>query len=273
MAKPTLRVSGALDEEWDRRPATPAQLRRRWRASSLEDGWTRPDDWWAPEVDAMTTAVLAGLEAPSPYAVAELGRARAEAGVGLPEALDDLYSLYRLLPEGVPPPDVLRRLAEAWVEAGMATYKATTCEDPLSGLTSPAYLRTRLAEVYRESERSGRALSGTHALVVVRCQPPPPDAADQPADAVRERHWDWMVHRLLLGDVLRSAFSGGETFAALSAAVTVGLVVRDDALPLMLRGLGHQLRRYEPTSQSRVWIEGLPAALPAAYQLLGDLER
>ncbi|MGH3647984.1 MAG: hypothetical protein ACRDTM_12515 [Micromonosporaceae bacterium] len=269
MAKPTLRVSDSLDEERVRRPLSAAQrLARRWRATSLEDGWTQPDDWWAPEVDAMTTAVIAALDAPSAYAVAGLGRARAEAGVGLPEALDDLYSLYRLLPGGVPPPDVLRRLAEAWVEAGTASYRATTCEDPLSGLTSPAYLRTRLAEVYRESERSGTAVSRTHALVVVRCQPTALCTEDR-----SERHWDWMVHRLLLGDGLRTAFSGGETFAALSTGATVGLVVRGDTLPLMLRGLGHQLRRYEPTSRARVWVEGLPAALGAAYQLLEDLQR
>ncbi len=271
MAKPTLRVSGRLDEESDRRPLSAAQqLRRRWRATSLNAGWTRPDDWWAPEVDAMTTAVLTAFEAPTPYAVAELGRARAEAGVGLPEALDDLYALYRVLPEGVPPADVLRRLAEAWVEAGMASYRATTCEDPLSGLASPAYLRTRLAEVYREAERSGQVLSQTHALVVVRCQPPPPGSGEQ---TERDRNWDWLVHRLLLGDLLRSAFSGGETFAVLSAPVTVGLVVRDDALPRMLRGLGHQLRRYEPTCQARFWVEPLPSDLAAAYHLLEDLER
>ncbi|MGH3716720.1 MAG: hypothetical protein ACRDT4_25165 [Micromonosporaceae bacterium] len=272
MAKPTVQVTESLTAERTRHPLTPAQqLRRQWRATSLRDGWTRPDDWWAPEVDAMTTAVLAAFGAPSPYAVAELGRARAEAGVGLPETLDDLYALYRLLPEGVPPPDVLRRLAEAWVEAGMASSRTTTCEDPLSGLTSAAYLRTRLAEVYREAERSGRALRGSHALVVVRCHPPSL-SAERPATGPAQ-NWNWMVHRLLLGDVLRSAFSGGETFAALSTAVTVGLVVRDDALPLMLRGLGHQLRRYEPTSRARIWIEGLPVALPAAYQLMGDLER
>ncbi len=263
MVNPTVELSGSGAGGRGPYRLAPGQLRSRWRDTSLETGWTRPQDWWTPEVDAVAAAVLDGCPA---AAVADLGRARAEAGVGLPEALEDLYSLYRLLPGGVPPPDVLRRLAEAWVEAGMDPYQSTTCEDPLSGLTSAAYLRTRLAEVYREAERSAAAVPDTHALLVVRSQPP---SASGDANG-----WDWMTHRLTLGDVVRTAFSGGETFAALSPSVTVGLVVRDPAtLPPMLRGLGHQLRRYQATCDARIWVERLPSGVANAYQLLGDLER
>jgi hypothetical protein len=258
-----VKLSGSGAEGSEAYRSAHRRLRRRWRDTSLATGWTRPQDWWIPEVDAMAAAVLENCP---DAAVADLGRARAEAGVGLSEALDDLYSLYRVLPCGKPPPDVLRRLAEAWVAAGMDPYRATTCEDPLSGLTSPAYLRTRLAEVYRDAERSATAAPDTHALLVVRTQPPAGSAA--------QRGWDWMTYRLTLGDVVRSAFPGGETFTALSASTTVGLVLRDPAtLPPMLRGLDHQLRRYRTTRNARIWLERLPSGVGYAYQLLCDLER
>src|SRR5437879_3848245 len=37
----------------------PADLREAWRAESLSGGWSRPRDWWTPEVDGVTEACLA----------------------------------------------------------------------------------------------------------------------------------------------------------------------------------------------------------------------
>lgn len=276
-------AASPLASRWDLKDmvwlADHRTLSRRWRATSLATGWTRPDDWWAPEVESVARAVLADVRRAdsvrdSVAAAARLGRARAQAGVGMPEALDDLYALYQLLPGGRPHADVLRSLAEAWAEVALRSCLAITCEDPLSGLASAAYLRTRLAEVYREAERAGRTASETHTLLVVRCDPGPAERADaQPDGDGSQARWDWMLHRLTLGDALRAVFSGGETFAALSRGVTLGLVARDEALPRMLRGLTHQLRQVVAAEPVRVWVEGLPPGLPDAYELLVDLRR
>lgn len=195
-------------------------------------------------------------------ACAELGRARGEAGVGMAETLDDLCALYVELPAGVPPLDGLRALAVAWAEAGVAPLREVTCEDPLSGLASAAYLRTRLAELYREVERSGRTVSSRHGLLVV------------PTGAAAAHRWDGLLRRLALGAALRAVFSGGETLAVLGPAAVVGLVERGPDLHNRLLSLRRRLDEATSTrGLPRVWLERLPETLPAAYDLLEDLAR
>src|SRR6202012_6251831 len=96
-----------------------------------------------------------------------LGRARAQAGVGINEALTDSGARFRVLDEGPPPLDVITAVAEGWADAGLARMSGATCEDPLTGLVSFAYLRTRMREVYRESRQQGASPADTHRLVVV----------------------------------------------------------------------------------------------------------
>src|SRR5690242_5149315 len=179
-------------------------LRARWRESSLGGGWSRPRDWWVPEVDEVARAALAGEDLVA--ACGRLGRARAEAGVGLPESLDDLAALAAVLPEGLVPAGgiagLVRALAESWAEAGVAPLLRITCEDPLTGLATPAHLRTRLAELYREAGRSGAppATAGTLVLIHPRWQVSRPEL---------------LFRRVLLAEAVRAAFPGGETVAAL----------------------------------------------------------
>jgi hypothetical protein len=262
-----------------------AVLRLAWRRAAVVIGWARPQDWWCVEVDAVCETVAERRELLGVFS--QLGRARAEAGVGLGETLDDIAALYAVLAEPAAPAAVVRTVAEAWAEVGFEPLRVGTCEDPLSGLTSAAHLRTRLAEVYREAERDGGSVRATHALVVV------PTGLDGVA------RWDGLLRRLALGECLRSVFSGGETLAGLGPSVVVGLVTRTPLLAAMVEALRHRLAevvtgtvvrggpegggawgaRDDGTGvpgdgePPRVWVEGLPDGLSEAYAVLEDLAR
>jgi hypothetical protein len=247
-----------------------ASLRDLWQGASVAAGWAHATDWWCAEVDAVTESVADGADLTEP--IARLARSRAETGVGLGEALDDLCSLYEVLPLGAPPAVLVRVFAEAWADVGVEPIRSATCEDPLTGLTSAGYLRTRLAEIYRESDREGRSVSSTHALVVV---------STGAHGAVR---WDGLLRRLALGECLRSVFSGGETLTALGSSAVVGLVTRTPLLTGMVESLRRRLGDSDAGidvedaspgggGASRVWVEGLPDALPDAYELIEDLAR
>jgi len=237
-----------------------AALRRAWREASHVGGWSRPRDWWAPEVDAVVEAVWDRRDVVE--ACARLGRVRGEAGVGMTETLDDLCALYAALPSGVPPLRALRALVGAWADAGVAPLRTATCEDPLSGLASAVYLRTRLAELYREVERAGGTAPLRHGLVVV------------PIGVPSGARWDGLLRRLALGEALRSVFSGGETLAVIGPGAVVGLVERDPQLHGRLSALRRRLGEIMDLGWlPRVWLERLPETLPAAYDLLEDLAR
>jgi hypothetical protein len=94
-------------------------LREAWRAAVEDIGYAAPGDWWTPGVDALTRAIVQG-RAPEPPA-AQLGRERAAAGWTVEPALGDLRVLYRLLPAGTPPPDVVTALVEAAGSADTST--------------------------------------------------------------------------------------------------------------------------------------------------------
>jgi hypothetical protein len=276
-------VVGATRHVRDRRD--PAALRGAWRSAALGAGWAQPQDWWCLEVDAVCEAIAERRDLIGSFA--RLARARAEAGVGLGETLDDAAALYSVLNEKAAPAAVVRTLAEAWVEVGLEPLQLATCEDPLTGLASAAHLRTRLAEVYRDAERRGQSVHATHALVVV------PTGLD---GVVR---WDGLRRRLALGECLRSVFSGGETLAVLGSSVVVGLVARSTLLAAMVESLRRRLGEVTTGTVSRggprgggtwgarhtgigvvgdgepprVWVEGLPDRLPEAYAVLEDLAR
>src|SRR5262249_44458239 len=120
-------------------------------------------------------------------ACADLGRSRARAGVGIAETIDDLVALFAVLSgdggqsagalaggggqrggalaggeeegagvrsKGHPRDPALRlvgAIAEGWAEESVSQFARGGCEDPLSGMATLPYLRTRLAEVYREA--------------------------------------------------------------------------------------------------------------------------
>lgn len=188
----------------------PRSLSARWRSRSIRAGWSAPGDWWTPAVEQTSHAVLRGHDVAR--ACFSLGDARARAGVGVAEGLADLAALYAVLGRGEPPFEALRAFAVGWAEATFAPIAELRCEDPLTGLATPAYLRTRVAELYR-----GRT-AARHRLVVVE--------SSVPAEGLAER----LAVALAMASLLRGVFAGGETLALLSSARLCALTRADHAL-------------------------------------------
>src|SRR6202000_1768729 len=53
-------------------------------------------------------------------------------------------------------------IAEGWAEESVSQFARSGCEDPLRRMGPLPYLRTRLAEVYREAEQRGTSPAETH---------------------------------------------------------------------------------------------------------------
>lgn len=210
--------AGSLD-------STARTLRAKWRSASLAAGWRFPSDWGLPEVDTVCAALSANGS--SEAAVSGLGRARAASGAGLDETLTDLAALHAVMADGdrhggfvVPdidatPSRLVRVTALAWADVALDNYAHTEVTDPLTGLPSASYLRTRLAEMYRGAARDGRCPT-EHALLLTVS-----------FDLAGMGSWSRLAAMILAGDALRSVFDGPETSAALGPSVLAVLVDRD----------------------------------------------
>lgn len=204
-------------------------LRARWRTASLASGWRFPSDWALPEVDAVCAALV--TEGPTDSVLSGLGRARAAAGAGLEETLSDLAALHAVLADpdvadGFVAPEIdatpsrlLRVTALAWAEVAVDQLSNTEVTDPLTGLPTAAYLRTRLAEVYRSAARMRRPANEHHVLLVVSM------------DLSELTGWPRLTVMILASDALRAVFDGGETVACIGPSTLGVLTERDDDLP------------------------------------------
>jgi hypothetical protein len=256
-------------------------LRETWRRHSLAAGWVAADDWHTAAVDAVAEAILFRGE-PSPrtpaadrgepsrrtptvpgvpaadlaHACGSLGRARAKAGVGIAAAIADLAALYAVLDGGSPPLHLVSSIAEGWAEEGLARESHGHCEDPLTGLTTVPYLRTRLAELYREADQLGISPAHTHRLIVISSLP-------------RADPWHRMAGAIRLGHDLRAAFPGGDTLSQVPGpGAGIALVqVRWD-LPSRYTDLRHAM---QVTCGTQTRIIPLPARLSEALRLVEDL--
>lgn len=203
-------------------------LRARWRTASLASGWRFPSDWALPEVDAVCAALV--NDGPTDAVLSGLGRARAAAGSGLDETLCDLAALHAVLAEpetadGLFAPDVdatpsrlLRVTALAWAEVALDQLANTEVTDPLTGLPTAAYLRTRLAEVYRAAERARRPVTDGNVLLVVSM------------NLHELTGWPRLTVMILAADALRAVFDGGETIACVGPSTLAVLTTRDEDL-------------------------------------------
>lgn len=251
-------------------------LRSHWRTASLAAGWPFPSEWALPEVDKLCVAASKDEDLLGP--AAEFGRARANTGAGLGETLTDLAALHGVLnvdqgaievvtdPDELPQP-LLRTTALAW--ADVAVREATSIEvcDGLTGLATPAYLRTRLREVYAECELHGSGVASEYVLVLVG------------VELAATEGWSRFAALILLADVLRGVFDGGETLAVLGSATVAALCRRDERLSLNIASVrwlaedrfavDTHLRELRP----RVWQERLPHTHEAAGALIRQLGR
>lgn len=227
-------------------------VRERWRARSLLVGWSVPEDWWAPAVEAVAEAAVsspAGLA----RALHQLGRARGRAGAGIGETLDDLEALFGVLRWTDPPLRLVRAVAEGWVDTGLIGLGQDTCEDPLTGLVTLSYLRSRLAELYRAAEAIGASVTGSHALVMVDLTGGSPP-------------WRRLARAMVAAHDLRRVFDAGETLALVGTGRAAALV----AVRPELRPRTAELRQ-ALEGPVRVWTEPLPATHDEAMILLDRL--
>jgi hypothetical protein len=242
-----------------------ASLRGAWRRRSLEGGWLVADDWYSEAVDAMASAAYraaAGISDTEAGALAAacagLGRSRGKAGIGLTETIDDLAALFAVL-HGEPPRPARRAVS---ADPGdpplhLVCHLADGCEDPLSGLATVPYLRTRLAEVYREAAETGTSPAQTHRLLVVGF-PHRPDP------------WRRMALAILVGHDLRATFPGGETLSLArhnGPGPAIALVRAHTDLPLRYARLR---RSVQATLGAQIRMNRLPPALGEALRLVDD---
>jgi GGDEF domain-containing protein len=214
--------------------------------------------------DAVAEALVAGSDATDACAV--VGRVAARDGASLGEALTGLRTTYRLLKRGEPSFDATESLSLSWSDATLEYLHQLSCEDPMTGLASLPHVRTRLADIYREAEKSGTDVRVTKALVIVEMKS---------TDGISTKdHFSRVLCLARVAETMRQVFSGDETIGKLGSDRVVALVSRETELGVsvaLMRDLllGLNLTCGEP----RVWIEGLPANADSAIRLLDELAR
>lgn len=193
-----------------------------------------------------------------------VGRDLARDGVDLEEALAGLRSTYVLVAGRDPDYRATRALCVAWSEETLGYLHQVSCENPMTGLASPAHLRARLLEVQRGAERDGGTASASYAMVVV-------DLADADARAPGSRDPDHFARALGLAraaERIRTVFGGEETIGQVSPLRLLVLAGRDADLATRVVQVRELL---EPGT--RVWIEGLPGSSAGIAAQLSELAR
>ena len=265
------------------RPERAAVLRERWFACSSALGWAAAAEWPDAAVDAVCAVATARHESgvardrAIERALAGWAGARAGAGVGLAETLTDLAALSTAAsgatdadgtavvdarasargPDGV---RLLRAVSLAWTDVACGDIAETAAVDPLSGLASVRYLRTRLAEVYRAARAHGRAAGDDHGLVVL---------------ALDVRDWRRVAPLSIAGEAAGVVFDAGESIAVVGRGTVVVLAPREglaERAAVLRRLLTRRLAAAEgmvgsPTAR----IARLPATHEGACALLERL--
>lgn len=250
-------------------------LRARWRTVSFATGWRFPSDWGLPEVDLVCSSILKrdkGLN----DALLGLGKARAESGAGLDETIKDLAALHAVMsgpPDGllIADPDelptrFLRTVALGWAEVTAGDNARRESTEPLTGLATAEYLRTRLGEVYRRGERVGRHPADDHVLLAVVL------------DLSSVNGFTRLMAMVVIADALRIVFDGGESVAVLGQSVAAVLAERDEGLTdratrarfLLAERLGMDADLTRMT-RPRVRTYRLPPSHSSAVELVNQL--
>jgi hypothetical protein len=206
--------------------------------------------------DAVGEALVSGSVVLPACTVA--GQDLARDGASLEETLMGVRDTWQEIRGEDPPFEVVQALLTAWSETTLGYLHQLSCEDPLTGLSSQAHLRSRLGELYR----LGAADVADHALVVFVMP-----FGDDPSES-REDHFTRAMRLARAGELARTAFVRDETVARLGMHRVGILTRRDDRLGRRVRLLRTLLPDVE-----RVWIEGLPETDASAGMLLDELAR
>lgn len=216
------------------------------------------DEFAQAVVDALCDG--AGLHA----ALDRYGVARGSAGLTVAEVHRSLAALRRVCHPAqrrlLDRLDVVAALAEGWAEGFLEGVVRGGCVDPLTGLTTTAFLGARLGEVYAHCGLMGVRATDAYALVVV-------DGHLGSDGLARAGSLVELAQRV------RRAFNGGETVSVTADGRVVALVARAPDLVKVVHRLVLGLdggRRSWPVS---AWVEPLPPRAEDVGALLADLER
>jgi hypothetical protein len=197
-------------------------------------------------------------------ACAVVGRRLARQGVDLGEALEGLRSTSARVTGGEPSYAAVQALGTAWGDEVLGYLHGVSCEDPMTGLASPAHLRARLGEVYglpRSGVEGVRA--PRHALVVVGLESKVwGDSFDKSWQLVRDAE---QVRRVFPGECVCRI---RDTRLVVLARRTPDLGCRVADLRELLEGSARH-----GDGGPRLWIEGLPPTEEAAARLVDELSR
>lgn len=186
-------------------------------------------------------------------ACAAVGHGQADDGRPLVEVLAGLRQTSLAVTGRDPSYDAVTSLAGAWSEATLGYLHQLSCEDPLSGLATPAHLRTRLAELFR---LGGDTVASTRGLVVLELPRPGTGTLDTTLRVTRA------------ANLARTVWPGEETLARVAALRVVVLARRDDTLGRRVR-----LLRSLVGADVRLWVEAVPRTEANAAALLDELAR
>jgi hypothetical protein len=231
-----------------------------------------------PEVDAVCLSAIRRGDLTG--ALSSLGRARAQAGAGLDETLTDLAALHAVLTNAevrdgliatdpnAAPTRMVRAAALAWADESFGELRNAETTENLTSLTTHAYLRTRLGEVYRAAGRAGASAAETHALLVVTL------------DLSAVMGWSRLMAMVLVADALREVFDGGESIAILGPSVAVVLADRDPTFGDRSLSAGWLITerlavdpQLESSRRPILRLERLPSTQEDAKELLLNLSR
>ncbi|GAB3460000.1 hypothetical protein GCM10027570_44520 [Streptomonospora sediminis] len=248
------------------------RLRELWRSRSrVRRAAPHGDsDWWTPAVDAACTAAVRNRGMAE--ACGRLGQARARSGISVGATLEDFAAFCDVLGRSQPPISLVTALTEGWVDGGRSQEE---CRDPLTGLATAAFLRTRLGELYRgasgepghggpgspggsgpgspgESGGSGGSGPGGHRLVVVAL----PEGLDP---------WRRTARLIVVGHELGRVFTRGESLALLSRSRMAVLAPDGAGLAERLEALRNQVCAEH---SARLWTLPLPPRCAEALALV-----
>ena len=213
--------------------------------------------------EAVGEALISGSDVIDVCAV--VGHELARDGATVEEALEGLRSTWQAVSGTDPSYDVVTSLLSAWSETTLGYLHQLSCEDPLTGLSSQAHLRSRLGALYRLGGPGVEGGVGSYALVVFAL-PAGDDPSEEPVD-----HFTRAMRLARAGELARTAFALDETVARLGLHRVGILTRRDERLGRRVQVLRTLLLGAEPAV--RVWIEGLPGTDAGAGMLLDELAR
>ncbi|MGH3509126.1 MAG: hypothetical protein ACRDPI_02720 [Nocardioidaceae bacterium] len=200
-------------------------------------------------------------------ACAVVGRDVARDGASLGEALSGLRTTFQVVVGREPDFDATEALSIAWSEATLSYMHDLSCEDPLTGLTSLAHVRTRLSEIYRDAWERSTSVSHRYALVVVEVGYAVPAGGP-------EQKFTRTLRLVQVTEAVRAVYSGGETIGRLGQERLVAVVPRTSSLGASVATLRGYLEEADlGAAELRLWIEGLPSSGDSASLLLDELAR